>query len=268
MSLALEHFRAIREAGSYPSSMPVDDAIKALSAMLAETQQLTLSQMPTSTSRQLGSILFSHEAGLISAYSALNPPKLERRSTAGFFCFNLLFLALSLLVSLGAMYFTWTAKEFLWSAFILCAWVLCAVAYFLPRKNAKEKLIQSVDTAALFSLAERRMEAIDRDLDAFLSIPAENTDSDDSVVRIITLAGSLKRADPDSIPDELMTAITALSISKGYEFLEYTPENEALFDTMPTKRATRTIVPAVVKNKALISRGMAIVSIGYSGEDE
>ena len=65
-----------------------------------------------------------------------------------------------------------------------------------------------------------------------------------------------------------MTAITALSITKGYEFLEYTPDNEALFDTMPTKRATRTIVPAVVRDKQLISRGLAIVSIGYSGEDE
>ena len=164
--------------------------------------------------------------------------------------------------------FTWTAKEYLWSVFILFAWILSAAAYFFPRKAVKEKLIQSVDTTALFSLAERRMEAIDRDLDAFLSIPTESTDSDDSVVRIITLAGSLKRADPESVPDELMTAITALSISKGYEYLEYTPENEALFDTMPTKRATRTIVPAVVKNKTLISRGMAIVSIGYSGEDE
>jgi hypothetical protein len=120
----------------------------------------------------------------------------------------------------------------------------------------------------LLSLASRRMEAIDRDLDAFLSIPTEVSDADDSMVQIITLANSLKRGDPDSVPDELMTAISALSLSRGYQFLDYNAESEAFFDTMPTKRATRTIVPAVIRDKTLVARGMAIVSMGYTGEEE
>ena len=120
----------------------------------------------------------------------------------------------------------------------------------------------------LLSLISRRMEAIDRDLDAFLSIPAEANSSDDSMVHIITLANSLKRADADSVPDELMTAISALSLSKGYEFIDFSPESEAFFDTMPTKRETRTIVPAVVKDQVLIARGMAIVNIGASAVSE
>ena len=268
MSLALEHYRAIRERASYPDAMPAEEAMQALNGMLTETQQLTLSQLPTSTARQLGSILFSHEGGLVSAYSALNPPTLSKSGRRRFFSASLLFEALSLLTGLGALYFAWNEGKIFWGLFILCSVILGAVAYFLPRKGEDVRVSQSVDTNALFSLAERRMEAIDRDLDAFLSIPAEGGSSDDSIVRIITLAAGMKREDPDSVPDELMTAITALSITKGYEFLEYTPDNEALFDTMPTKRATRTIVPAVVRDKQLISRGLAIVSIGYSGEDE
>ena len=268
MSLALEHYRAIRERASYPDAMPVNEAMKALGAMLTETQQLTLSQMPTSTARQLGSILFSHEGGFVSAYSALNPPTLSKSGKRRLLSVSLLLEALSLLTGLGALYFAWNEGKIVWGLFILCSILLSAVAYFLPRKGDEVSVSQSVDTNALFSLAERRMEAIDRDLDAFLSIPSEGSGSDDSIVRIITLATSMKREDPDSVPDELMTAITALSITKGYEFLEYTPDNEALFDTMPTKRATRTIVPAVVRDKQLISRGLAIVSLGYSSEDK
>ena len=268
MSLALEHYRAIREGNQYPAAMPADEAARALNAMLTETQQLTLSQLPSSAARQLGSILFSHEAGLISAFGTLNPPKVKIHSSSGAFSLNLLFLIFSLLAAVGAFYMVWQADEIIWSLFIAISSILACAAYFTPRKKQTPAVEQSVDTEMLFSLAERRMEAIDRDLDAFLSIPGESSSSDDSVVRIITLANSLRRADPQSVPDELMTAITALSISKGYEFVDYSPENEAFFDTMPTKRATRTIVPAVIKDKALIARGMAIVSMGYTGEEE
>jgi hypothetical protein len=268
MSLALEHYRAIREGSQYPAAMPADDAARALNAMLTETQQLTLSQLPSSAARQLGSILFSHEAGLISAFGTLNPPRIKQRTSSGAFSLNLLFLILSLLAAVGAFYLVWQAGEFVWSLFIAFSAILACAAYFAPRKKLPPTVEQTVDTEALFSLAERRMEAIDRDLDAFLSIPGESGASDDSIVRIITLANSLRRADPQSVPDELMTAITALSISKGYEFLDYSPENEAFFDTMPTKRATRTIVPAVIRDKTLVARGMAIVSMGYTGEEE
>ncbi|MBQ3667741.1 MAG: hypothetical protein II920_00800, partial [Clostridia bacterium] len=128
------------------------------------------------------------------------------------------------------------------------------------------RVTQNVNMEQALLLASRRMEAIDRDLDAFLSIPTEGGDGDDSMVQIITLANSLKRADPDSVPDELMTAISALSLSRGYVFLDYNSETEAFFDTMPTKRETRTIVPAVLKDQTLVARGMAIVSM--TGETE
>ena len=94
MSLALEHYRAIREGNQYPAAMPADEAARALNAMLTETQQLTLSQLPSSAARQLGSILFSHEAGLISAFGTLNPPKVKIHSSSGAFSLNLLFLIL------------------------------------------------------------------------------------------------------------------------------------------------------------------------------
>lgn len=256
MSLALDHFRALREQSSLPLEMPADAAAEKLTQMLTETQQLTLSQLPSSNARQLGSILFSHEAGLVRALSTLSAPEIhweKARNTRNFW----IGLA-GIAASLCASALLWEGGSKILALLVFIGAAALAFAAFLPGRKPDVKVTQTIDTGALFSLSERRMEAIDRDLDAFLSIPTEETDSDDSVVRIITLANSLRRQDPDSVPDELMTAITALSISRGYDFLDYTPETEAFFDIMPTKRETRTIVPAVVKENTLIARGMAI----------
>ena len=265
MALATEHFRALREGGRFPEALPPQEAAQTLNQMISETQALTLSQLPTSNAKQLGSILFSHECGLISAFDTLNLPQI-RREKGKPFNLNLLLVALGALIALAAVYMMWQEKKIVWALFVVISAALSLVGYFLPRKDRWTEAVDSVDMNALLSLAERRMQAIDRDLDAFLSIPAENTEGDDSMLRIITLAAGLKREDPSSVPDELMTAITALSISKGYDFLEYTEDNKALFDVMPTKRQTRTIVPAVVKEGQLVAKGMAILNITENGE--
>ena len=265
MALATEHFRALREGGRFPEALPPQEAAQTLNQMISETQALTLSQLPTSNAKQLGSILFSHEGGLISAFDTLNLPQI-RREKGKPFNLNLLLVALGALIALAAVYMMWQEKKIVWALFVVVSAALSLVGYFLPRNDRRAEAVDSVDMNALLSLAERRMQAIDRDLDAFLSIPAENTEGDDSMLRIITLAAGLKREDPSSVPDELMTAITALSISKGYDFLEYTEDNKALFDVMPTKRQTRTIVPAVVKEGQLVAKGMAILNIAENGE--
>ena len=266
MSLALEHYRALLQEKKLPESMETEDAARLLREVVTTTQQLTLSQLPSSNARQLGSILFSHEAGLVSALSTMNPPEIGRteKNTPKQ---KLLMLGLSALLGLGALYFMWHAGEIIPALFVVAALGLAGYAFFAPAAKEKVTLRQSVNSDALFSLAERRMEAIDRDLDAFLSIPTDSGDGDDSIVQLIQLANKLKMQDADSVPDELMTSITALSIGKGYDFLDYTEETEGCFDTMPTKRETRTIVPAVTKNGTLIARGMAIVQMEREAED-
>ena len=49
--------------------------------------------------------------------------------------------------------------------------------------------------------------------------------------------------------------------------MEYDGTNDAYFDIMPTKRATRTIAPAVLKGDRLVARGMAIVQLEETPED-
>ena len=269
MALAYEHFQALRETKKLPEQMPAQAASEALNEMITECRQLTMSQLPSSNSKQLCSILFSHEGGLISAFSTLSEPKVTKDKAAQKKSFKLMLVLISLLVAIVGIYITWKSKaedRFIFCLFFAAAEALALIGYFMPKPQTSYKVEQNVDMDQLLSLASRRMEAIDRDLDAFLSIPAEGSDSDDSMVQIITLANSLKRSDPDSVPDELMTAISALSLSKGYEFLDYNPETEAFFDTMPTKRDTRTIVPAVLKDQTLVARGMAIVNM--RGETE
>ena len=271
MSLAYEHFQALREGRDIPQFLPADDAGRIATELISECRQLTMSQLPSSNAKQLCSILFSHEGGLVSAYTALEPPQIKKQNAGGKKNINLLFIAVSVLLAVAAIYLVGKAdasERFIYCLFFGAAELFALLGYFLPRPKDSYQATQTINMDSLLSLISRRMEAIDRDLDAFLSIPAESSGSDDSIVHIITLANSLKRADADSVPDELMTAISSLSLSKGYEFLDFSPESEAFFDTMPTKRETRTIVPAVVKDQTLIARGMAIVNIGASAASE
>lgn len=267
MSLAAEHYRALLVEKKLPSAMNAEEAAQTLRDIVTETQQLTLSQLNTSTAKQLGSILFSHEGGLVSALGTINKPEIVKSPHRQKPVINLALLALGMLTAIAAVCLTWDAEQYLWSIFILFSALLFDGAYFAPRRQDKPELSQTVNTEQLFSLTERRMEAIDRDLDAFMSIPTEPMSADDSIVHLISLANKLKMEDPESVPDELMTAITALSISNGYDFIEYSDEVSDLFDVMPTKRESRTIVPAVMKNGSLIARGMAIVTMTPETED-
>ena len=81
MSLAAEHFKALTENINYQNLKNTEEIQSELRRVITDTQQLTLSQMDDSLSRQLGSILFSHEAGLISALSAINPPEIKWHKT-------------------------------------------------------------------------------------------------------------------------------------------------------------------------------------------
>ncbi len=150
---------------------------------------------------------------------------------------------------------------------------LLSVALFVisalwPREKPTADIYQSVNAKALFLLAERRMEAIDRDLEAYMNIPGNHQDEDEGVLQLITKAVGMKREDPDSVPDELMTAITALSIARGYSLFDYNGENDEYFDIMPTIRQTRTIVPALVKNGRVLIKGLAIEHTQEIPEEE
>ncbi|MBR3929158.1 MAG: hypothetical protein IKJ65_09175 [Clostridia bacterium] len=257
MSLAAEHFKALCENVNYQELKSTEKIQAELRRVITDTQQLTLSQMDDSLSRQLGSILFSHEAGLISALSAINPPEIKWRRKS-ILTLSSLFALLGTAAGVGALILIFNSGK-LW--IFLLAFI--SVALFLlnalwPREKPTADIYQSVNAKALFMLAERRMEAIDRDLEAYLNIPGTNQDEDEGVLQLITKAVGMKREDPDSVPDELMTAITALSIARGYSLYDYNGENDEYFDVMPTIRQTRTIVPALVKNGRVLSKGLAI----------
>ncbi len=266
MPLAAEHFRALMENRPSKSFEDTASAAEILKKMIADTQQLTLSQLDDSIARQLGSILFSHEAGLISALSIVNPPDVRVKHAKGFPTSLALSLC-AILITAGAAASAWKGADLLTSLWAAIGAILTALAAFLPHPKPEVKVSQTVNADALFRLTERRMEAIDRDLEAFLTLPAPGGSDDESVLQLITLAVTLKREDPDAVPDELMTAITALTLSRGYAFLEYDGTNDAYFDIMPTKRATRTIAPAVLKGDRLVARGMAIVHLEETAED-
>ena len=266
MPLATEHYRALLEEVDLKKISSAEDAADALRKLLADTQQLTLSQLEDSVSRQLGSILFSHEAGLISALSTVDPPEVRLSKNKGFPLHYVFFLT-SLIVSAVGATVSWKSGNALEAVFFISAAILSALASLWPRKKPNVQVTQRVNADSLFRLGERRMEALDRDMEAFLRLPTVDDDADEGVLRLISKAVALKREDPDSVPDELMTSITALTLSRGYTFLEYSGEEDAYFDIMPTKRATRTIVPAVLKGDRLVARGMAIVQMEQTAEE-
>ena len=257
MSLAQEHFRALTENMNYAALKDTDKIQSELRRVITDTQQLTLSQMEDSLSRQLGSILFSHEAGLISALSAINPPEIkwQKKKIAPLPSLFALFGAISGVCALILIFET--GKFFVFLLTLLSV-LLFVLSVLWPKEKPTADIYQSVNAKALFMLAERRMEAIDRDLEAYMNIPGSNQDEDEGVLHLMTKAVGLKREDPDSVPDELMTSITALSIARGYSLYDYNGKNEEYFDIMPTVRQTRTIVPALVKNGRVLSKGLAI----------
>lgn len=257
MSLAAEHYRALIENINYDSLKNTEDIQSELRRVITDTQQLTLSQMEDSLSRQLGSILFSHEAGLISALSAINPPEIQWHK-AKTLTLSTLFSLFGLISGICALILIFKNGTFFVFLLALMTVVLFALGVLWPKEKPTADIYQSVNAKALFLLAERRMEAIDRDLEAYMNIPGSSADEDEGVLHLITKAVGMKREDPDSVPDELMTAITALSIARGYSLFDYNGENEEYFDIMPTIRQTRTIVPALVKNGRVLSKGLAI----------
>lgn len=266
MPCAAEHFRSLKENVSFKNLKSTEDIQSELRRVITDTQQLTLSQMEDSLSRQLGSILFSHEAGMISALSTINPPEIKWHKKRKL-SLSALFALFGAVCAVCALALAFESGKIL--LFILCALALALLlaAYLWPSEKPKADVVQTVNAQAVFLLAERRMEAIDRDLEAFLSIPGGNADDDEGVLKLITKAVGMKREDPDSVPDELMTAITALSIQRGYSLMDYNGENDEFFDIMPTIRETRTIVPALVKNGRILSKGLAIETMQQNPEE-
>lgn len=258
MSLAAEHFRALKQNVDFNQLDTTEKVQSELRKVIADTQQLTLSQMDDSLTRQLGSILFSHEAGMIAALSAINPAEVQWSKTKKL-SLSTLFSLFGAIASACSISMTWNAGKYLWAILSIAGAALFITGALWPKEKPTAKIRQGVNAEALFLLAERRMEAIDRDLEAFLTIPTGSADEDEGVLQLITKAVSMKKEDQDSIPDELMTVITALSISRGYSLIEYNGMNDGYFDIMPTIRETRTIVPALFKNDRLLQRGMAIL---------
>ena len=267
MSLAAEHYRALTEKVNYGNLKNTEEIQAELRRVIADTQQLTLSQMDDSLSRQLGSILFSHEAGLISALSAINPPEIKwhRKKVLSL---SSLFALFGLITGVCALILIFNGGSFFHFLLTLLSVALFTISVLWPKEKPSADIYQSVNAKALFMLAERRMEAIDRDLEAYMNIPGSNQDEDEGVLQLITKAVGMKREDPDSVPDELMTTITALSIARGYSLFEYNGENDEYFDIMPTIRKTRTIVPALVKNGRVLSKGLAIEHTEEIPEEE
>jgi len=267
MSLAAEHFKALTENINYQNLKNTEEIQSELRRVITDTQQLTLSQMDDSLSRQLGSILFSHEAGLISALSAINPPEIKWHKTKKLTLSSLLAL-FGAISGVCALILIFNSGKFFVFLLALLSVALFVISALWPREKPTADIYQSVNAKALFLLAERRMEAIDRDLEAYMNIPGNHQDEDEGVLQLITKAVGMKREDPDSVPDELMTAITALSIARGYSLFDYNGVNDEYFDVMPTIRQTRTIVPALVKNGRVLIKGLAIEHTQEIPEEE
>ncbi|MBQ3079637.1 MAG: hypothetical protein IJC48_06535 [Clostridia bacterium] len=267
MPLASEHYRALRGEANITALTDTDEIARSVRKLISDTQHLTLSQISDSTARQLGSILFSHEAGLISALSTIQPPEIKWEKTKKL-TMNLLFMAISLIILLATAALAWEGGKKLLAVLIALGGAFTAFSYFFPSEKPKAAIRENVNVTQLLNLVERRMEAIDRDMEAFLSLPSASGSDDDSVLQLIVKLVSMKREDNDSIPDEIMTFVTAISITRGYQLYDYTEETESFFDVMPTIRETRTIVPALLQNDRLLVRGMAIQHIDESSEAE
>ena len=250
--------------------------IYALRHALLQTEQNVLASQNDDVLRQQMGVLF---ALLKNSISLLNVPvssttwtaasrRNEKRLGRGF-----PFLLAAGLVLLCAILWSYAKKDLLGWVLPLTAIVLCALGLVLNRKSSKEKADQqpqlkvthSIDADALLSAIDAQIMMIDRCTNDFTylnqslrspsgGIGVQNLEAVSDLLEVLY-------AYDDDLRQQSDEAISQLLSEMGLETMEYTQENQKLFNQLPSKNMTRTLCPAILsaEDHRLLRRGTAVV---------
>lgn len=250
--------------------------IYAIRHALLQTEQNVLASQNDDVLRQQMGVLF---ALLKNSISLLNVPlssttwtaasrRNEKRLGRGF-----PFLLAAGLVLLCAILWSYAKKDLLGWVLPLAAVVLCVFGLLLNRKSSKEKadlkpqlkVTHSIDAEALLNAIDAQIMMIDRCTNDFTylnqslrspsgGIGVQNLEAVSDLLEVLY-------AYDDDLRQQSDEAISQLLSEMGLETMEYTLENQKLFNQLPSKDMTRTLCPAILsaEDHRLLRRGTAVV---------
>lgn len=243
---------------------------------LLQTEQNTLASQSDDVLRQQMGVLFTL---LKNSITLLNVPvssttwtaasrRNEKRLERGF-----PFLLAAGLVLLAAVLWGYAKANLLGWVLPLSALVLCVIGLLMNRKEraAKSsaqpqlKVTHSIDPEQLLGAIDAQILMIDRCgndfsyLNQSLRAPTggigmQNLEAVSDLLEVIY-------AYDDDLRQQAEDAIGHLLAEMGLETMEYTNENQKLFNQLPSKNMTRTLCPAILsaEDHRLLRRGTAVV---------
>lgn len=250
--------------------------IYAIRHALLQTEQNVLASQNDDVLRQQMGVVF---ALLKNSISLLNVPvssttwtaasrRNEKRLERGF-----PFLLAAGLVLLATVLWSYAKKDLLGWVLPLAAAVLCILGLVLNHKARKArtsdqpqlKVTHSIDSEALLNAIDAQIVMIDRCTNDFThlnqslrapsgGIGVQNLEAVSDLLEVLY-------AYDDDLRQQSDEAIGQLLSEMGLETMEYTQENQKLFNQLPSKNMTRTLCPAILsaEDHHLLRRGTAVV---------
>lgn len=267
MITAQESYLAHRSAATLTEDTPPKEAVGQMRRLVSLVQHQVLSEQTDDLRRQLGGILFAHALRQFDLLDAFAEPKVwtreqtapaKRRLPRG------LLLGLSIALYLLCAIELYRDGEILWmAAFALCGVAMAAFFLTKPQKPPAEHFAtQRMDPGALFAMVEGSLRAIDRDMEALDALlpPEEAGGAQPDVLDLMALLIEKSRNGTEAISPEVMSAVEGYLVRQGITLVDYTDRNAPLFQTLPTQRETKTLVPAMLQGDRLARGGMAVVN--------
>ena len=276
---AHESWQEQREELSREISRQADmnSVIYAVRHALLQTEQNVLAAQNDDVLRQQMGVLF---ALLKNSITLLNVPvssttwttasrRDEQRLERGFPI--LLIAAVTVLAAIGWNY---ARGDLLSCLLMIAAVVLCITGLLMNRKNRMQssdsdksrfRVTHSVDAEQLLSAIDAQILMIDRCSNDFAylnqSLRAPSGAGAQNLEPLADLLEAVYAYD-DDLREQAGTALEQLMRGLGLEAMEYSPENQKMFNQLPSKNMTRTLCPAILsaEDHRLLRRGTAVVS--------
>lgn len=264
MTLCQDTFEAMRADTHLAPDADAQKALEAARALLTHVKLRVLPDMPDALTRQMGGILFSHAASTLDKNLCLLEPEIwEESGGAPKKAPVYGFAGAGILMALCGLTL-WNDKAYLLAAASFAALVLMSAGFWLQKKareKKRQRVILRVDWESLMDLLAGQMLLIDRDLEALASLmpdgaAGEVSDSAlDALMKVYEVQSREKWPHP-----EIRQAVEHFFNLNGILEVAYTSHNAPLFQTLPTKGASRTLIPALIKNNVLIRQGLAVTT--------
>lgn len=264
MRTAYDTYLELKDKAPGQEEQTTEQRLQSARETILKVRQATLPAIADNASRQLGGMLFSNALMALKSPFIFGEPRVFEEALGGRQKNPGVFLAICATALQALAVFLTREQQLFWPMLLqLAALVFFGLTFFFafkPGKKASYRVDMAIDPEKLDALICELMHMIDRDLEAVLSLacmenPQEISDSAlDAMMKIYETEAQAAHKSP-----EITQAIAYYLKQNGLTQVEYTPHNAPMFQTLPTRAATRTLVPALLKDHLMVRQGLAIV---------